>query len=88
LARIIIIQHRTLGSDFPRSMLSLLAGYWAEWGHQIFVASGTEGLPEADLAVLHVNLSRIPQHYADAASPLQAGGERGRPGHSQADGEL
>jgi hypothetical protein len=68
LARIIIIQHRTLGSDFPRSMLSLLAGYWAEWGHQIFVASGTEGLPEADLAVLHVNLSRIPQHYADAAN--------------------
>jgi hypothetical protein len=64
----VIIQHETLGARFPDSMLKLLAGFWQEWGHEIWIASGTEGLPEADIAVLHVDLSVVPQAYADAAN--------------------
>lgn len=48
-------------------MVRLLASFWRERGDEVLVASGTERLPPADLAILHVNLSVIPDNYAEAA---------------------
>lgn len=72
MARILIIQHRTEPLARGNYAIWLLAERWAAAGHTIKLASGWRGLPESDVAIVHVNLSVVPPGYAEAAraSPI------------------
>jgi hypothetical protein len=49
---------------FARSFLvSGLFQHWARMGHTVHVHAGTEGAPAADVALLHVDLSVVPEPY-------------------------
>lgn len=77
MARIMIIQHRTEPLGRGNYAIWLLAERWAAAGHTIKLASGWRGLPESDVAIVHVNLSVVGQGYAQAAraSPIAINGE-------------
>jgi hypothetical protein len=66
LARIVVIRHANEPGDFSRYMLSRLCALWEEDGHEIHVLCGCDDLPDADLAILHVDLSVVPDEYAAA----------------------
>lgn len=67
MARILIIQHRTEPLARGDYAIWLLVERWAAAGHSIKLASGWKGLPEAEVAIVHVNLSVVPLGYAEAA---------------------
>jgi hypothetical protein len=67
LARIVIIRHaEERPGDFHRFMLHAVGELWKEAGHKVLVHYGCDDLPDADLAILHVNHSVVPQEYVDA----------------------
>jgi len=67
MARILIITHAW--DDFPyrRFLAHDLAMRWAEAGHTVTSVAGLEGWPDADIALLHVDLSVIPAAYMEAS---------------------
>lgn len=67
MARIVVIQHETERLSCSKYALQLLIDRWEEAGHKVLLASGTRDLPDGDLAFLHVNLSVVPNSYAQAA---------------------
>lgn len=67
MARIVIIQHHTDTKECSRYSIQLLIDEWTRRGHKVMVVSGIEQLPEAELAILHVNLSVVPDAYGEAA---------------------
>lgn len=66
MARILILYYEMDSSDSSNYLVRLLAPVWREMGHEVLVHRGLANLPDADLAVLHVNLTRTPQDYLDA----------------------
>lgn len=67
MATIVLIEHalqQQTGTDY---MAHLLARFWRERGHKVYLQCGTENPPPADLAVLHVDLTTVPQAYVDTA---------------------
>ena len=46
-------------------VIDAIAERWADAGTQIIVHYGYENLPEADVVILHVELTRVPQQYAE-----------------------
>ena len=67
MRRILIIQHETEAASCKGFALQLLIDRWRADGDEVIVAAGTRDLPDADLAFLHVDLSVVPQEYAEAA---------------------
>jgi hypothetical protein len=67
MGRILVIQHETQPAHCEAFSLQMLIERWQDAGHKVLVASGIDDLPDADLAILHVDLSVVPQSYADAA---------------------
>ncbi|MDX2221077.1 MAG: hypothetical protein SF172_18830 [Burkholderiales bacterium] len=68
MATIVLIEHalqRQTGTDY---MAHLLARFWREQGHKVYLQCGTDNPPPADLAVLHVDLTTVPQAYVEMAS--------------------
>jgi hypothetical protein len=47
--------------------IQLLIDEWKKTGNHVVLGLGTDALPDADLAILHVNLSLVPEIYAEAA---------------------
>jgi len=71
--RIVVIMHekdRSLRNGAQKStyLVSALAPHWRRMGHSVRVAFGIDNLPEADLAILHVDLSVTPEIYLRAAA--------------------
>ena len=66
MGRIVIIQHEARSRDVRPFALQLLVNRWLQAGHKILIASGTDRLPDADLAFLHVDLSVVPDAYVEA----------------------
>lgn len=67
MATVVLIEHalqRQTGTDY---MAHLLARFWRERGHQVYLQCGTTNPPPGDLAVLHVDLTTIPQAYVEMA---------------------
>lgn len=66
MARIAILTHAY--DDFGQRpyMIAPLIPHWRSAGHTVEVAAGLDALPEADLAILHVDLSLVPEAYAEA----------------------
>jgi hypothetical protein len=68
LAHILVIRHADEPDDFADYSMPILCDLWREAGHRISIAKGVDALPEADLAILHVNLSVVPDEYREAAA--------------------
>jgi hypothetical protein len=68
LARIVVIQHRNEMLPLSTYLLHPLKQIWESWGHEVFLVCGTWKLPDADLAILHVDLSVVPEKYAAVAA--------------------
>ncbi len=66
MAHIAILTHTY--DDFPNRpyLLHGLAPHWVAAGHQVSAAEGLDKLPDADIAVLHVDQSLVPAAYAQA----------------------
>jgi hypothetical protein len=47
-------------------MVTGLFDHWIEAGHRVHVHEGTTGLPQADVALLHVDITRVPASYVEA----------------------
>lgn len=68
MATIVLLEHalqQQTGTDY---MAHLLARFWRERGHKVFLQCGTANPPPADLAVLHVDLTTVPRAYVEMAS--------------------
>lgn len=63
MARIVILEHRFQASLKRRYLAHSLARLWRERGHQAVVHGGRENLPDADLALLHLDLTVVPRAY-------------------------
>lgn len=66
MARILVIT--CVGDQFAaRSyLLRGLIPHWRRAQHEVLVVAGVGDWPDADVAILHVDLSRVPQAYVDA----------------------
>jgi hypothetical protein len=68
LARVVVIRHEGEPLDFQRYTVCRYLEGLAQRGHEVLIAHGLHALPEADMALLHVNLSVVPEEYAAAAA--------------------
>jgi hypothetical protein len=66
MARIVLITHTYDNFRNKRSLMSSLAEHWVSAGHDIGVVAGLSNWPDADIAVMHVDLSVIPDAYSEA----------------------
>lgn len=66
MARILILCHELDSFDSLTYLVRLFVPVWREMGHEVRVHGGVANLPDADLAVLHVDLTRTPQDYLAA----------------------
>ena len=64
MATIVILEHLLQKGLERRCLIYLFAEHWREAGHTVLVHYGTENLPPADIAVLHVDLTVVPAEYA------------------------
>ena len=65
--KILILQH--LYNNFATSdpLVKKLCHYWSNQGHEIVIASGVnQTLPDADIAILHVDLTKLAEEYSHA----------------------
>ena len=68
MRRVVILRHARQRLDKPLYFLGAIAEVWRERGIEVLVMSGLAAPVEADLAILHIDLTRIPQPYLDAAA--------------------
>jgi len=61
---IIVLRNGELGDDY---LLGRIASCWRESGMQVHLLRGPEATVQADLAILHVDLTAIPGDYLDLA---------------------
>ena len=66
MATIVILTHEYDPYVRGDYLLKRLSQHWQHSGHEVLVAVGLERLPKADLAVLHVDLSVVPDDYLAA----------------------
>ena len=67
MARIALITHvydDFRGRDF---LLRHLAGTWLDAGHEVSLIEGPGHWPDADIAIMHIDLSVVPAAYCEAA---------------------
>jgi len=68
IMKIVIIQHK---NDFEGEQgiyfIEVIAGCWREAGHEVLFVNGLQNNIKADLAILHVNLSVVPDEYVHYA---------------------
>ena len=67
MARVLLITYTYDNFLKKRSLLGNLAQYWIAAGHDVGVVAGLADWPDADIAVMHVDLSVIPDAYSEAA---------------------
>jgi len=67
MSRIVLLTHAY--DDFRRRkfLLASLARHWMEAGHDVSVAAGLANWPQADIAVMHLDISVVPAAYSDAS---------------------
>ena len=67
MSRIVLLTHTYDNFRGRTFLLSALARHWFEAGHEVKVAVGPGGWPQADIAVMHPDISVVPAAYADAS---------------------
>jgi hypothetical protein len=68
MATIVILEHALQGGVRLPYMVYEFAKRWQASGHRVIVHRGTEGAPEADLAILNVDLTVVPEAYRTLAA--------------------
>lgn len=63
MVRVVIFVDDVLDFRNGRYFLNLLIAEWEQTGLEVLVCGDVNDLPEADIAVLHVDLTRIPLSY-------------------------
>ena len=66
-ARIIILLHEADDYDGNSYLIRILGEIWRKQGHEIMAHRGPSLPPRGDLAVLHINLTKIPEDYLHCA---------------------
>lgn len=66
MARIVILQHAMQGRAPLPYMILPMAELWRARGHEVTVHHGARDAPPADLAILHVDLTVVPQPMREA----------------------
>lgn len=64
MARILILVHRDGGLDESSYFLRAMAEVWRERGHAVVEQRGPGPEADADIAFLHVDLTRVPEDHA------------------------
>lgn len=65
MARIVVVTHAY--DEFgPAYLLRRLIPHWRAAGHEVLHSRGIAGLPDADMAFLHIDLSVLPPEYVAA----------------------
>lgn len=66
--RIVILFHADIGkNELGRYGIMRYAKTWVDDGHDVQILIGTSGYVAADVAVLHVDLSEVPEEYTNLA---------------------
>lgn len=68
MATIVLLEHQLQDRLGIPYMAHLFAQHWERWGHRVLFHRGLASPPPADVAILHVDLTVIPQSYRDLAS--------------------
>ena len=66
-ARIILLIHETDAYEQTSYLAKILGEIWAGQGHEMIVHRGTVSPPKGDLAILHIDLTRVPEAYLRCA---------------------
>jgi hypothetical protein len=66
LSRIVLVTHTHDNFRNRNSLLKSLAGHWVDSAHEVSLVEGLRDWPEGDLAIMHVDLSLIPDVYSEA----------------------
>jgi hypothetical protein len=67
MSRIVLITHTYDDFRRRRFLLGTLARHWIEAGHEVNVAAGLGDWPAGDIAVMHLDLSVVPEAYSEAS---------------------
>ena len=67
MAHIVILTNTFDQFNTRGYLLRDLGGHWQERGHRVSVTEGLENWPPADIAILHVDLSLVPEAYVHAS---------------------
>lgn len=67
MAHIVVITHVYDNFRDRDFLLRNLAGHWLDAGHELTLAEGLGDWPDADAAIVHVDLSVVPTAYTEAA---------------------
>ena len=67
MAHIVLITHAYDNFRDRNFLLRSLAGHWLDAGHEISLAEGLGDWPDGDAAIMHVDLSVVPDAYTQAA---------------------
>lgn len=63
MATIVILEHALQEQAPAPYMIYLLAEEWRSAGHRVVVHRGVEDPPDGDVAVLHIDLTVVPEEY-------------------------
>ncbi|MFO0760574.1 MAG: hypothetical protein U0359_29100 [Byssovorax sp.] len=69
MATILVLVHTHDRFRERAFMVQGLFEHWVGMGHRVIVHQGVTGLPRADVAMLHVDLSVVPEPYREALRP-------------------
>jgi hypothetical protein len=67
-AAVVVLAHALFGLEDCTTISIVAREHWAAQGFRILVHRGPTAPPPADLAILHVPLTHVPQPYADLAA--------------------
>ncbi|MEO8460023.1 MAG: hypothetical protein ABI451_05800 [Dokdonella sp.] len=67
MSRIVIITHAYDNFRGRNLLLGSLGAHWIDAGHEIDLVEGLDNWPDADIAIMHVDLSVVPAAYTAAA---------------------
>jgi hypothetical protein len=63
MARVMVLSHAVDRGRIGDYLVSRLARYWLAGGHDVQAVAGLDYLPPADIAILHVDLTVVPEEY-------------------------
>jgi hypothetical protein len=67
MAHIVLITHTYDNFRSRKFLLGTLARHWIDAGHHVSVTAGLENWPDADIAVMHLDISVTPTAYSEAS---------------------
>ncbi len=70
MATILVLTHEYDGFPQRTYLLQGFIGHWERTGHRVIVAEGIPRQAEADVVILHIDVSVMPDEYIEFAAPF------------------